>query len=58
MEYGFDLIKEELLKNDLKDSKVAIFPWDFPIEIDATKLENEFFKKGERRYNKYINPLK
>lgn len=33
-------------------------PWAFPIEIDAKKLENDFFKKGERRYNKYVNPLK
>lgn len=58
MEYGFDLIKEELSKKICKDSKVAIFPWAFPIEIDAKKLENKFFKKGERRYNKYVNPLK
>lgn len=58
MEYGFDLIKEELSKKVCKDSKVAIFPWAFPIEIDAKKLENDFFKKGERRYNKYVNPLK
>ena len=28
------------------------------IEIDADKLDNEFFKKGERRYNRYINELK
>lgn len=37
---------------------MAIFPWAFPVELNAEKLETEFFKKGERRYNRYINELK
>lgn len=50
------------IKNDLKqiikpNYKVAILPWTFPIEIDSNKLMNDFFKKGGKRYNRYINPL-
>lgn len=58
MEYGFDLIKDELKRKVSKNSKVSILPWAFPVEIDAKKLESDFFKEGERRYNKYVNPLK
>lgn len=41
-----------------ENSKVAILPWSFPQELDAEKLENEFFKKDGERYNKYVKPLK
>ena len=58
IEYGFDLIKEELEKRVSKNSKVSILPWAFPIEIDSNELENDFFKEGGKRYNKYVNPLK
>lgn len=58
MEIGMDLILERLKEIIKSDSKVAVFPWAFPVEIDAERLENEFFKKGERRYNRYINEIK
>lgn len=58
MEIGMDLVLERLKKIIKSDSKVAVFPWAFPVEIDAERLENEFFKKGERRYNRYINEIK
>lgn len=58
MEIGIDLLKKDLLKIIPKNPKVAVFPWAFPLEIDAKKLENDFFKKGEKRYNRYINSLK
>lgn len=58
MEIGMDLVLERLKKIINSDFKVAVFPWAFPVEIDAERLENEFFKKGERRYNRYINEIK
>lgn len=58
MEIGMDLILERLKEIIKSNSKVAVFPWAFPVEIDAERLENEFFKKGERRYNRYINEIK
>ena len=58
IEFGMDLVKDKLLEIIPKNSKVAIFPWAFPVEIDAQKLENDFFKRGEKRYNRYINELK
>lgn len=58
IEYGMDLVKERLLKFTSDSSKVVVLPWAFPFELDAHKLDNEFFKKGERRYNRYINELK
>lgn len=35
----------ELKKIINKNSKVLIFPWAFPVEIDSFKLKNEYFKK-------------
>ncbi len=58
MEKGIDFVKDDLIKIMPKDPKVAIFPWAFPVEIDAEKLNNDFFKKGEKRYNRYIDSLK
>ena len=58
IEIGMDLVSDKLKQIIPKNSKVAIFPWAFPVEIDAQKLDNEFFKKGEKRYNRYINELK
>ena len=58
IEIGMDIVKDRMLEILPKNPKVAIFPWAFPFEIDADKLDNEFFKKGERRYNRYINELK
>lgn len=58
IEQGIDVIKDRLLKVIPQDSKVAIFPWAFPIEIDGETLVNDFFKKGGNRYNRYIDALK
>ncbi len=58
IEIGMDLVKEEIRKILPEKVKVAVFPWAFPVELNADKLENEFFKKGEKRYNRYINELK
>ena len=57
IEYGIDNVLNRLKKIIKSDSKVLILPWSFPLEIDGDKLENVFFKKGERRYNKYISAL-
>ena len=57
IEIGMDNVIDRLKKIINKDSKVLILPWTFPFEIDSEKLENEFFKKGERRYNRYVNEL-
>lgn len=58
IEFGFPLVKSKLNKIINKNFKVAILPWAFATEIDSDILNNDFFKKGERRYNKYVNPLK
>ena len=58
IEIGMNLVTDRLKEIIKKNSKVAIFPWAFPVEIDAKKLNDEFFKKGEKRYNRYINELK
>ena len=58
MELGILKTSERLQKIINPDSKVLILPWAFPNEIDGDILDNEFFKKGERRYNRYINSLK
>ena len=57
IEFGFDLVLGELKKYILPDSKILILPWAFPVEIDADTLDNEFFKKGGKRYNRYISEL-
>lgn len=58
IEIGMNLVADRLKEIIKKNSKVAIFPWTFPVEIDAQKLDNDFFKKGEKRYNRYIYELK
>lgn len=57
IEYGFSLVKNEIEKMVKEDSKIVIFPWAFPLELDYDRLNNEYFKKGSKKYNKYINPL-
>ena len=57
IEKGMDLVSDKLKQIIPKNSKVAIFPWTFPVEIDAQKLDNEFFKKGEKRYNDGVQNL-
>lgn len=57
IEFGFPLIEAELKKIIKKDMRVVVIPWAFPTELTYEKLNNEYFKKGEKKYNKYINPL-
>ena len=45
IEIGMDIVKDRMLEILPKSPKVAIFPWAFPVEIDADKLDNDFFKK-------------
>ena len=58
IEVGMDIVLYRVKEIIPNDAKVVILPWSFPVEIDAEKLENEFFKKGGRRYNRYVNELK
>lgn len=54
---GFENAISELKKIINSNMKVAIFPWAYPIEINSDILNNEYFKKGEKRYNKYVTKL-
>ncbi|MBQ3021540.1 MAG: Type 1 glutamine amidotransferase-like domain-containing protein [Bacilli bacterium] len=54
---GFECVKERLNEIIKEDFKVAIIPWAFPVEINSEIFNNDYFKKGERRYNKYVMPL-
>lgn len=58
IEYGMDLVTDELKKIIKPYYKVAIFPWAFPFEITSEQFEKEYFPIDGRRYNKYYNELK
>jgi len=58
IEQGIVHVEEQLKKIIPKGAKVLILPWAFPTELDANRLCNEFFKKGEKRYQRYIDSLK
>lgn len=45
IELGMDMVKNKMLEILPSNPKVAILPWAFPVEIDADKLDNDFFKK-------------
>lgn len=57
IEFVFPLIKDRLKNIVNENMKVVVLPWAFPTELDYDKLINEYFKEGERKYNKYINSL-
>lgn len=57
IEYGYPLIKDKLSKLVNENMSVVILPWSFPLELNYEMLNNEYFKKGEKRYNKYVKPL-
>lgn len=57
IEKVIDVIKDDIKPLIKKNSKVLLLPWAFPVEINAERLENEFFKKGEKRYQRYIDSL-
>lgn len=56
-EKGLDLVNSSLRKIIKSESKAVIISWAFPFELDYDKFNNEWFKKGEKRYNKYIGSL-
>ena len=58
IEIGMNIALTKIKSILPKNPKVVILPWTFPTELDANLLDNDFFKKGERRYNKYVNELK
>lgn len=57
IELIYPLIKDRLKSIVNENMKVVVLPWAFPIELDYDKLINEYFKEGEKKYNKYINSL-
>lgn len=54
---GLNLVKEDLKKHINENDKVVIISWAFPLELDFERFNNEWFKKGGERYNKYVNSL-
>ena len=57
VEHSYHFIEDRLKELIKSDYKVAVIPWAFPSELDSDRLINEYFKKGERRYNKYLDLL-
>ena len=57
VEHSYHFIEDRLKELIKSDYKVAVIPWAFPSELDSDRLINEYFKKGERRYNKYLGLL-
>ena len=48
----------DFLKAKLNNkSIVVILPWAFPQELDYDRFQNEYFKEGSEKYNKYVLPL-
>ncbi len=56
-ELAFPLVEERMKKIIKPNMHVMIIPWAFPNELDSEKLMNDYFKKGGRRYNKYVSNL-
>lgn len=54
---GMQLVSDDVKKLVKAGSKAVILPWAFPLELDAEKLMNEYFKKGEKKYNNYVEAL-
>lgn len=50
-------ISNELKKYIKSDAKVLILPWAFPVELDKERFREEYFKKDEKRYNRYIKAM-
>lgn len=57
IEFVFPLIKNRLKEIVNENMKVVVITWVFPTELDYDRLVNEYFKEGEKKYNKYINSL-
>ena len=57
IELAGDMMVPKLKKIISKDSKVSIFPWTFPKELNGEQLESDFFKKNGKRYQRYVSFL-
>lgn len=56
-EKGLELVDFRLKTLIKPDSKAVIISWAFPTELNYDKFNNEWFKKGDKRYKKYIGSL-
>jgi len=56
-EKGLELVDLRLKTLIKPDSKAVIISWAFPTELDYDRFNNEWFKKGDKRYKKYIGSL-
>ena len=56
-EKGMELVDKDLRKIIKGNYKAVIIAWTFPTDINYETFNNEWFKKGERRYNKYVGSL-
>ncbi len=55
---GLNTSQDFLKKNLNPKMKISILPWAFSEELDSILLLNDYFKKGNNRYNRYMNILK
>lgn len=51
IELAGDMMVPKLKEIISKDSKVSIFPWTFPKELNGEQLESDFFKKNGKGIN-------
>lgn len=58
MYIAIDIMANRLKEIINEESKALIFPWAFPVEITNEEFENNYFRIGCRRYNKYLDSLK
>lgn len=58
IDIGMDIIATRLMSIVKNNSKVAIFPWAFPVEMTSSEFENDYFSIGGKRYKKYLDELK
>lgn len=56
-EKGIQLTQNRLKEMIKSNFKAVIIAWTFPTEIDKKTFDEEWFPKGERRYNKYVGSL-
>lgn len=56
-EKGMSLVDSHLRKVIKSNYKAVIIAWTFPFELDFDSFNNEWIKKGGRRYNKYVGSL-
>ena len=56
-EKGMELVESKLKKLINPTQKAVIIAWTFPTEIDKKIVDEEWFPKDGRRYNKYVGSL-